>query len=147
MDNLQWLLEFNIPRLCAQFRDDQDFMGGRYAKRTVIIRSVLEGKEGLGSYTNVTCTDPEMGDEEIDDVPIEYIQPLYPLNSGFRNRHAILLQNHMVHGRKGMEVSGAKKEKVVLRTFGDQEWLCGRIQVPGAADIEVPATGLCLIDD
>jgi hypothetical protein len=146
MDNLQWLLEFNIPRLAAQFREDDDFMGGRFSNRTVVIRSILQGKEGLGNYANVSCTD-EQGDDQIDDVPIEYLQPLHPTSAGYRNRYAILLQNHIVSGRRGPEVSGAKKERVVLRTFGDQEWLCGRVQVPGAADIEVPAMGLCLLGE
>lgn len=145
-DNLQWLLEFNVQKLAARFREDDDFMGGRFANRTVMIRYVIEGKEGLGNYAHVTCTDEE-GDDEIDDVPIEYLQPLYPTNASYRGRHAILLQNHMVSGRRGFEVSGAKKERVILRTFADQEWLCGRVQVPGAADIEVSAMGLCLVED
>jgi hypothetical protein len=145
VDNEKWLLDFNIPNICAQFREDTGFLNGEFDKRAVVVTHVKESQSGIEDTAHVKFLDDG---SQFSGAPIKYLQPLYPFSASHQNSHAILLQDHVVNAfQRGAEVSGAKKEKVVLRTFGDQEWLCGRVQVPGAADIEVPATELCLIDE
>jgi hypothetical protein len=143
MDNTNWLLEFNIPNICAEFREDSSFMAGVFSSRPVVVRTVNEAREGLTSTADIELLDEDHA--EISGVAIDHFQPLCPITNRSQGQQAVLLQNHLIRGRVRMEVAGAKKEIVVLRTFQDQEWLCGRVNVPGAADIEVQATALCLM--
>ncbi|CAG7851799.1 Transcription elongation factor SPT5 AltName: Full=Chromatin elongation factor SPT5 [Serendipita indica DSM 11827] len=147
MDNRRWLLEFKLEGIQAQIREDADYADEKYAGRIVTISKVWEEKDYLQSTANCFFADGEERGTPLEDVPIETFAPHYPLGGHYQNRKAVLLQNHVVHGRRGPEVAGAKKEIVLLRTYGEHEWLCGRIQVPGAADIEVSATGLCLMGE
>ncbi len=143
MDNTSWLLEFNMENICAEFREESSFMGGVFSSRPVVVRTVNEAREGLTSTVDIELLDEDHA--EISGVAIDHFQPLCPLSSRYQGSQAVLLQNHLIPGRTRMEVAGAKKEVVILRTYGDQEWLCGRINVPGAADIEVQATALCVL--
>ena len=145
MDNTSWLLEFNIPGICAVFREDSSFMGGAFSSRPVLVRAVKEAREGLTSTADIELLDEDHA--EISGVAIDHLQPLCPTSNRYLGKRAVLLQNHLILGRGRMEVAGAKKEIVSLMTFGDdQEWLCDRINVPGAAGIEVQATALCVVE-
>lgn len=107
---------------------------------------VHEKHEHLTTTAEVKFLDGDSVGWEIE-VPIDILQPLHPFSSEFKDRYAVLLQNHYNHGvMAGSAMSGAKMEKVKLASFVDQDWLCTRIEVPGAADIEVPATDLCLLE-
>lgn len=143
----RWLLEFRVPHINAKFKDTTSWFNGMHDKRAVKILSILETRDELTSTATVKFLDGDDSGNELGGVPIQHLRPLYPHHAGCRGRDAVLLQNHMRQGVRGPEVAGAKMEVVKLRTYGDQEWLCHRINVPNAADIEVMAEGLCLVGE
>lgn len=139
-------MEFKIPGLCARIKEESGWALGHHDLQNVSIVAVHEKHDHLTSLAQVKLLDGDNVGSEME-VPIHVLQPLHPFGSECKDRSAILLQNHYNHGlMKGSAMSGAKMEKVKLRSYIDQEWLCERSEVPGAADIEVPATDLCLLE-
>ncbi|KAG8836180.1 transcription elongation factor spt5 [Serendipita sp. 399] len=134
-DDPKWLLKFKIRGIHAQIRDTSDFFDGQLNNQEVVVENVSEGKAGLMHMAMVS----KVGDNDNKyDVPITELQPFHPVGEIYKNKQAILLDD---------QVGGPmRQERVVLRAFLDQEWLCGKTANKAAADFEVMVDSLCLVD-